>query len=71
MKWGQKIDHRDPSKPGWREDPKRPGVERYWTGSEWDDTIPPRSTPNTGWLNVLVALAVAAFVVYLILQAAT
>ena len=71
MKWGQKVERRDLSKPGWREDPERPGVDRYWDGSGWDDTIAPRSTPNTAWLNVLVALLVAAAVVYAIYSAAT
>lgn len=68
--WGKKVSHRDLSKPGWREDPDRPGVDRYWTGSEWDDTIPARTTPATAWIGVLLGLAVAAFVIYLILQAA-
>lgn len=71
MTWGQKVNHRDLSRPGWREDPERPGVDRYWTGSEWDDAIVPRATPNTGWLNVLVALLVAAAVVFAIYSAAT
>lgn len=70
-KWGQKVNHRHLSKPGWREDPDRPGVDRYWTGSEWDDTIPARSTPNTAWIAVALGLLVAAVVIFLILNAAT
>lgn len=70
MKWGERIDRRDTTRPGWREDPDRPGVDRYWTGSEWDDSIAPRSTPDTTWMAVLVGLLAAALVVYLILQAA-
>lgn len=71
MKWGQKIDHRDTSKPGWREDPDRPGVDRYWTGSEWDDAIPPRSTPSTAWIPVALGLLLAALVLFAIYSAAT
>jgi hypothetical protein len=69
-KWGQKVNRRDLSKPGWREDPDRPGVDRYWTGSEWDDTIPPRSTPATAWIAVALGLLLAAVVLYLIVNAA-
>lgn len=71
MKWGQKVDRRDRSKPGWREDPDRPGVDRYWTGSEWDDTIPPRSTPSTAWMGVALGLVLAAVVLFAIYSAAT
>lgn len=71
MNWGQKIDRRDPSKPGWREDPERPGVDRYWTGSGWDDTIPARPTPNTAWIGVALGLLAAAVVLFLIWNAAT
>lgn len=70
-KWGQKVNRRDLSKPGWREDPARPGVDRYWTGSEWDDTIPARSTPATAWISVALGLLVAAAVLFLIYSAAT
>lgn len=71
MKWGQKVDHRDLSKPGWREDPDRPGVSRYWTGSEWDDTIPARPTPSTAWMPVALGLVLAAVVLFAIYSAAT
>lgn len=71
MKWGQKVERRDLSKPGWREDPNRPGVQRYWTGSEWDDTIPARSTPATGWIAVALGLLLAALVLFAIYNAAT
>ena len=71
MKWGQKVNRRDLAKPGWREDPERPGVDRYWTGSEWDDTIAPRSTPNTAWIPVALGLLLAALVLFAIYSAAT
>lgn len=71
MKWGQRVERRDPSTPGWREDPERPGVDRYWTGSEWDDTIPARSTPNTAWIPVALGLVLAALVLFAIYSAAT
>lgn len=70
-KWGQKVNRRDLTKPGWREDPDRPGVDRYWTGSEWDDTIPPRRTPATAWISVALGLLAAAVVLFLIWNAAT
>lgn len=70
-KWGQKVDRRDLSKPGWREDPDRPGVDRYWTGSEWDDTIPARATPATAWMPVALGLLLAAVVLFAIYSAAT
>lgn len=70
-KWGQKVDRRDPTKPGWREDPARPGVDRYWTGSEWDDTIPARATPATAWMPVALGLLLAAVVLFAIYSAAT
>lgn len=70
-KFGQKIDRRGLSKPGWREDPDRPGVDRYWTGSEWDDTIPARSTPNTAWIAIVVGLVLAGVVLFAIYSAAT
>lgn len=71
MKWGQKVERRDLAKPGWREDPDRPGVTRYWTGSGWDDTIPARSTPNTAWLAVALGLVLAAVILFAIYSAAT
>lgn len=71
MQWGQKVDRRDSSKPGWREDPERPGIERYWTGSEWDDAIPARSAPNTAWIAVAIGLALAVLVLFVIYSAAT
>lgn len=70
MKWGQKVERRDLSKPGWREDPERPGVDRYWDGSGWDDTIAPRATPNTAWIPVAIGLALAALVLFAIYNAA-
>lgn len=70
-KWGQKVERRDITKPGWREDPARPGVDRYWTGSGWDDTIPARATPNTAWMPVALGLVLAALVLFLIYAAAT
>lgn len=68
-KFGQKVNRRDLSKPGWREDPDRPGVDRYWTGSEWDDAIPARSTPasSTKQLRLIVlGILVAAAIVFTI-----
>lgn len=70
MKWGQKVERRDQSKPGWREDPDRPGVDRYWTGSAWDDTVPARSTRNTAWIGVALGLALAAVVLFALYNAA-
>lgn len=71
MKFGQKVDRRDPSKPGWREDPARPGVDRYWTGSEWDETIPARSTRATAWIPVALGLLAAAVVLFALYSIAT
>lgn len=49
---------------GWREDPQRPGIQRYWFGKGWADDIPPRPSPEPIWraaaptaLGVLVAFA--------------
>lgn len=70
-KFGQKVNHGDPSRPGWREDPNRPGIDRYWTGSEWDDTIPARSTPETAWVGITLGLVLAALVLFAIYSAAT
>lgn len=68
-KWGQKVESpfaRKPSQsePGWRDDPERPGIERYWTGREWDDSIQPRPKPEPAWkvariiaLGILIAAA--------------
>lgn len=77
MKWGQKVDspfvrRPDPSQPGWRDDPERPGVQRYWTGSGWDDTIPPRSTPEPSWKQarvVVLGILIAAAVIFMIWRA--
>lgn len=69
-KWGQKVDSPfvrkpDVTKPGWRDDPERPGIERYWTGDRWDDEIAPRPKPEPAWkgarviaLGILIACAV-------------
>lgn len=67
-KWGQKVDSpftRKPAAIGWRDDPDRPGIQRYWTGADWDDSIAPRATPDPAWkgarviaLGILIALAV-------------
>lgn len=70
-KFGQKVQRRDLTKPGWREDPDRPGVDRYWTGVGWDDTIPARSTPATAWMPVALGLLLAAVVLFAIYNAAT
>lgn len=68
--WGRKVDSPfvrkpDMTQPGWRDDPDRPGIERYWTGSEWDDEIAPRPKPDPTWkqarvvvLGILIACAV-------------
>lgn len=52
--------------PGWKDDPKRPGVQRYWLDGGWDDLVPPRPKPPSTWeqartiaLGVLMALALA------------
>lgn len=64
MQWGQKVDSpfvRKPgaTEPGWREDPERPGVQRYWGGSGWDKSIPPRPKPEPAWKQArVVALGI-------------
>lgn len=56
-------------RPGWRDDPQRPGIERYWTGSAWDDTIAPRAKPGMSaqqaWGLVLAAIVVAGVAYFL------
>lgn len=48
---------------GWYDDPKRPGMQRYWVDGNWDDLIAPRQKPEPVWkraqpiaLGALVAL---------------
>lgn len=58
---------------GWRDDPDRPGVQRYWSGSDWDDTIAPRSKPTSPWKYVWIVVAgvigaVALLWIFLALQ---
>ncbi len=50
--------------PGWRDDPQRPGLQRYWVGGGWADDIAARPAPDPIWrsatataLGVLIALA--------------
>lgn len=57
---------------GWRDDPDRPGIQRYWADGGWDDTIPPREKPASTWkiaravaLGILLALAAVLVVVWL------
>jgi hypothetical protein len=54
----------DPNAAGWRDDPKRPGIQLYWTGNNWDAEIGPRAKPDPIWraatstaLGVLMAAA--------------
>ena len=36
---------RQMTRPGWYDDPARPGIERYWSNGTWDDTIAARPKP--------------------------
>jgi len=57
----------EPSKPGWRDDPERPGIERYWTGSEWDDSIAPRGKAEPAWKRarvVVLGILIAAAIIF-------
>lgn len=51
---------------GWYDDPKRPGIQRYWVNGNWDDTIAPRPKPEPAWKQarvvVLGILIAAAFI---------
>lgn len=54
---------------GWYEDADTPGIERYWTGSEWHAEMQPRPKPTSALnqvriiaLGILVALAAAYFI---------
>lgn len=51
---------------GWYDDPKRPGVQRYWVDGRWDDSIAPRPKPEPAWkqarVMVLGILIAAAFI---------
>lgn len=50
----------NPTKPRWKDDPERPGIQRYWTGEGWADDIPPRAKPDTTWKQArVIALAIA------------
>lgn len=51
-------------RPGWRDDVRRPGIQRYWDGAGWDKSIPPRPKPEPAWkgarviaLGILIAVA--------------
>lgn len=35
--------------PGWRPDPERPGMARYWDGSRWTEDRAAGSGPPRGW----------------------
>lgn len=77
MQWGQKVDSPfvrkpDPAKPGWRDDPDRPGIERYWSGTGWDDTIAPRAKPDPSWKQarvVVLGILIAAAIIFMIWRA--
>lgn len=60
---------RRPTRAGWYDDPERPGIERYWSSDDWDDTIAPRPKPESTTksarviaLGILAALAAAWFI---------
>ena len=55
--------------PGWRDDPKRPGIQRYWEGEQWAADIPPRAKPEPWWWQarvVVLGVLVAAAVIFLV-----
>ncbi len=74
--WGKRVDSfvsgSRPVADGWRDDPERPGIQRYWTsgdGGDWDDTIAPRAKPEPAWksarvvaLGILIAVATVWFI---------
>lgn len=76
-KWGQKVDSPfvrkpKPSEPGWRDDPERPGIQRYWSGGGWDDGIQPRPKPEPAWKGarvIALGILIAAAVVFTIWRA--
>lgn len=66
-KWGQKVDRGSTDRPGWRDDPDRPGIERYWSGQGWDNTIAPRPKPEPALKQVrivVLAILIAAAILF-------
>lgn len=52
-----------PTRAGWYDDPERPGIQRYWAGVGWDDTIAPRPKPEPAWKGArVIALGILAAV---------
>lgn len=64
-----KIGDKSFNGPGWKPIPGRPGLEGYWTGSEWDPRVPPRPAVDPMWKRAWPVFAgvVAALVLFAVL----